>query len=90
MFFMTRPHAARGRHNRPLNLVLLAVLLRTSVKEVHEPDLAEHERQNCPKSFNLDAVAQGFWGGKAAIAATDRRLSAASEVPRATRRWRRR
>ncbi len=36
------------------------MLLRTSVKEVHEPDLAEHERQNCPTSFNLDAVAQGF------------------------------
>ena len=36
------------------------MLLRTSAKKVHEPDLAEHERQNCPTSFNLDAVAQGF------------------------------
>ena len=36
------------------------MLLRTSVKEVHEPDLAEHERQNCPTSFNLDAVTQGL------------------------------
>ena len=53
---MTRP----GRHNRPLYLVLLAALLRTSVKEVHEPDLAEYERQNCPTPFNLDAVTQGF------------------------------
>ena len=53
---MTRP----GRHNGPLNLVLLAALLRTSVKEVHEPDLAEHERQNCPTSFNLTPSPKGF------------------------------
>ena len=44
------------------------MLLRTSVKEVHEPDLAEHERQNCPTSFNLDAVAQGGLGSFTAAA----------------------
>ena len=55
------------------------MLLCTSVKEVHEPDLIEHERQNCPKSFNLDAVAQGVGEARlpSATAATGRRLSAA-------------
>ena len=53
------------------------MLLRTSAKEVHEPDLAEHERQNCPTSSNLDAVAQGFGEARLPSAATERRLSAA-------------
>ena len=53
------------------------MLLRTSVKEVHEPDLAEHERQNCPTSFNIDAVAQGFGEARLPSAATEWRLSAA-------------
>ena len=61
----------------PLSPIPLPILLRTSVKEVHEPDLAEHERQNCPTSFNLDAVAQGFGEARLPSAATERRLSAA-------------
>ena len=53
------------------------MLLRTSVKEVHEPDLAEHERQNCPTSFNLTPSPKGLGMQGCHPRATERRLSAA-------------
>ena len=63
-----------AQHNRPPYPISLPTLLRTSVKEVHEPDLAEHERQNCPTSFNLTPSPKGFGEARLPIAATDRRL----------------